>query len=78
MCKERSHILYTLQEAQEIKKQALPNIPKEYYNYKGKGHLANECFIFCREDGDRFIPILCDTNAVGEKRGANYKGSKQL
>ena len=28
------------------------------YNYKGKGHSSNECFIFWKHDGDKHIPIL--------------------
>ena len=33
-----------------------------------KGHLANECLIFWKSVGGKYVPILHDTNLAGSKR----------
>ena len=77
MQRNKSYLKHFVRDT-ENRKQSLPSEPKTCYNCRGKGHLANECFIFWREDGNRFILVLCDTTTVGEKRVTKYKGSRQL
>ena len=60
------------------RKTKLPSTLKSCYNYDGKGHLANKCFIFWKKVEDRFILVLSDNNPTGMKRGTNFKGSKQI